>query len=309
MHLQLKHLWFVVIGFMFSCIGQNTTYKFIVSGFDISKNDSLIVLTGRDTSNYSSVYLLRADSFKPKLIISGKHAISFFKPCFTSDSKKIVCVGAINNDIRNCALFIMNIDGSDLRQLTPGKEIINHVYPSEYKKGLLYIKAGNFEHYSPIGVNQPHNTDVFFADTVNKTSIKLTNLNSYGAYDVAELDSVFLIIDDAAPDDGGTFIYNVSTNSKFRVEPKKSKRPYSFYLTPKYSKEFNVIGCISPYELHIIDVKSNEMKDLHKQEGHHINSLSFFHKKKTILFTVDSTDGFFMIDFDGKNLKKINLKM
>ena len=154
---------------------QKESYK--IGNFDISKDDKYI-LYNFFSQGGSSIYQANIDGAESKLLISSNKDKSYFNPKYSQDGEKIVFIGYENKNANNCALYIANSDGTNMEQLTEGNEIISEAIFSNYGNNVIYLKANEYKHYSPIGVDQAHDFDIYSIDLNYKKVTKVTNLKS-----------------------------------------------------------------------------------------------------------------------------------
>ena len=73
----------------------------------------------------------------------------------------------------------------------------------------------------------------------------------------------------------------------------------SLYNSPIYSKEFNLMAFIAPYQIYTMNFKTNMAKLVFDNRGNeHINHISFFNAEKRILFVKNDTPYFYSIDLE-----------
>jgi Tol biopolymer transport system component len=104
-------------------------------------------------------------------------------PSFSSDGKVIVYAYAPQND-RKSSLFVVNIDGSNSRQITPfGTDDAYPVFSPD-NSTVYFARSGYFGHHSPIAASRQHDFDLF---AVNLTNNKVTQLTYQSLYDLRSL--------------------------------------------------------------------------------------------------------------------------
>lgn len=284
-----------------------------VSGFDISKDDNYVLMACRDKI-CQSIYLMNCETNKARVLVQGTKNLDYFNPQYSQDGKKIIFIGKFNKGVDNTAVFIANSNGTEVKQITKGNEIINQAIFSNYDSSIvMYIKANTYENYSPFAPKQTHKMDVYSVN-LNDTSInRITHMDAYAIWEISELDSANLLMHLPAGLDGGMFLYNKNTRNFNRIVPANDPRKKaSQYYTPKYSEQFNMLGIIAPYELYLMDMNT-KMASLVYRPGpteklRHVDDFCFFHSTKKILFEIDK-GGLFSVNFDGTDLKRIDIKL
>lgn len=98
----------------------------------------------------------------------------------SNDGSKILFIA--RNSVTSSFLYIMNSDGSDIQQVTYGKEgtknIIEAIFSEDDKK-IYFLNAGYYGHYSPIASSRPHDFDVYSINIDGSNLTKLTNIKEY----------------------------------------------------------------------------------------------------------------------------------
>lgn len=76
-------------------------------------------------------------------------------------------------------MFLADKDGSNKQEiLRDNGEIIEAIFSSCENK-IYYIKSKEFGHYSPVGRDQPHNSDVYSISLSDHKIEQITHLNTY----------------------------------------------------------------------------------------------------------------------------------
>ena len=243
-----------------------------------------------------------------KKIISENKELRYFKPEYSPDGKKVTFVGYFNKKLNDCAVFTANADGSNLKQLTKGGETINQTVFSRYDTSLIfYIKANTFENYSPFASRQPHNMDIYSVNANNQEVNKVTDMKAYGIYSLSETDSAHFLMHLPKGNNGGLFLYEKSSGQSERIVPVyDSRRPVFAYTDPQYNRQYNLLACTGSYQIYIMNMVDKEAKCIYHSNPNTIGPVKFFNTVERLIFSVD-TRGLYTINFDGSDLKKLDI--
>ena len=293
-----------------------------VVGFVISKNDKTILFASNNRQSHSaSIYIMHTDSFKARQLIAGTKELSFFNPSYSPDEKKIIFVGYFNRNVNNSAVFIANADGTGLQQLTPGNEIIKQAFFSIFDSTvILYTKADTYRANSPFATVAAHGMDIYSYNLKSQESKNVTGIISYALYDISEADSTHLMftIPSGGPR-GGMFFFDRKSKGLNKmipnIDPKISPNIDSLTFAnschmPRFSKEYNLLGFKTSFELYLMDFETKTIKLVHRHQPMLwvFDDFAFFHNRKEIIFGVSSLDELYSINFNGTELKKIEIE-
>jgi len=236
--------------------------------------------------------------------------MSYFNPKYSQDDRQIVFIEYVKRNATNCRLCIANYDGTEMKYLTKGDEIITEAIFSSNDSLIIFCKANEFDKYSPIGQKQAHNFDIYSVNVFNNEIKKISNLNSYGMYHISEVDSSRYLMHVYAGPDGGMFLFSSSEPNKLRrIVPSNNPRgDASMYYMPSYSKAFNLLAFVAPYEIYIMDLKNQKAKLLFDNKGHsHIEYICYYNKEDRILFLKKGDERLNSIKADGSGFQVIDV--
>ena len=296
----------------------------LADSVELSPDDDQIVFSYYQ-DGISSLYTASADGTGVKLL-AGMKDTSLLRPRYSPDGTKILFLAAPKRkENRRQALYVMDRNGENLKQLTPWDSLVTEAGFSPNSNSIYLLKAGVFKNYSPIASKRPHEYDIFSIDMDGNNLIKLTDRKEY------------LISDLSITADGKKLLYlhNTSNNRQpiciasadgkevfSEIFPKGSFRTPDVYcaaLSPdNQSVAFSSISASSDrffeYELYTMNLKTLESRQLTKLRSH-ISSPVFFHKQGKIIFlqyinwpNKPPEYQIHTIDLDGSNLKIINIE-
>jgi TolB protein len=297
----------------------------LADSVELSPNDDQIVFSYYQ-DGIASLYTASADGNEVKLL-AGMKDTSLLRPRYSPDGTKILFLAAPKrNENMQQALYVMDRNGENLKQVTPSDSLVTEAVFSPDSNRIYLLKAGVFKNYSPIASRRPHEYDIFLVDTDGNNLIKLTDKKEY------------LLSDLSVTADGKKLLYIHKTNNNLQpmciasadgkeelseIFPKGSFHTPDVYcaaLSPdNQSVAFSSISA-SPerffeYELYIMNLQTLESRQLTTLHSH-VCSPVFFHKQGKIMFVQNINwpnnppeYQIYTIDLDGNNLKMINITL
>jgi Tol biopolymer transport system component len=155
----------------------------IASAASLSGDDRLICYVNAKGKT-KSIYVIDqlGDKVQEIQVPNG----SPMNPVFSPDGRRILYLAQKDDsDAPESLLWLVDIDGSHERCLTPGKENITEAVFSPDGKRIYFLNAGSFGHYSPIAQSHAHDFDVYSIDAAGGDPQPLTRLKAYGLSDLS----------------------------------------------------------------------------------------------------------------------------
>lgn len=305
-----KKTFFYKIYFLFFLItgcGNNKAVSRLTS-FDVSSDGNFIVYSFINDENQSELYTAKLDGTDTKLFVSMKD-YSFFNPKFSNDGTKVVFVG--NNKMsRESSIWEINVDGRSLRKILADKGFISEVIYSEYNENLFYIRANEYDSYSPIVSKARHDFDIYSLVVDSLKGEKISELKAYNLYGLVELNKSKLLIGQRGSDfENGIFFFDKNSNTKLeKIETTNDKLKNSTgYSNPIVVADRNIV-CSSYYQLVRIDLATKLEEIILPSTGYHFRKICYNKRLERIFFTKkDDTDNIYSIDKDGENFQEVTL--
>lgn len=305
---MIRVLILFILFFAFTSNGcRNSDKEIVVGNFDISNDDKQILFSCFN-NNSSSIYSMDIDGKNTKLLVKASNMKSYFNPKYSHDCSKIVFIAYVNGDLKNCALFIANSDGTNSIRLTNGGEIITEAAFSSNDSEVFFCKANVYGNHSPIGQEQAHDFDIYSINIKKRKIKKLSELKSYGLYYVSEIDSASFLMQVDAGSNGGMFLLSKNEPGKtMRIIPKNNPRgDASLYYMPIFSKFSKILAFVAPYEIYTMDLESKNARLLFDNTGHSlIEYICFYHTQQKLLFLKEGETVLHSINIDGTGLQTI----
>lgn len=292
--------------FAISCNSQSVPKNFI-RGFDISNDDKRILFAIVE-NGHTSIREVTLHSDKDKVLMRSEENKFYSNPKYSPDGQKIVYIEHDLTDRDNSSLCVASSDGTGAVVLLEGKGIVTEAIFSEFENEILFCKANEYTKSSPIGVKAAHDYDIYSINLFSMEVNKLSNLKAYSMHHLFEVDSNYLLAHLYAGEEGGVMLFdkNYPEETK-RVEPTNNPRgDASIYHSPIYSKKFNMMTFIAPYQIYTMKMDSKNASLLYDgRGGAHIDYISFFHNEEKLMFVIKGAPNFYVINLDGSGLRKI----
>src|SRR5690606_25627568 len=191
-----------------------------------------------------------------EVLVKSKNELSFVNPSISQSGEKMAFI-ASNKGSVNGAVWIANIDGSGLRQITDTLAIRTEAIFSISEDTIFFCQANDYENYSPIVRKAAHNFDIYTVSLVDHSVKKMTNFEAYTLSNISNLSDNQLLLR-KIDDKEGVFILPLSIkDSVLQIIPKnKGDRELISYSKP-IALTSNLLACTSYYELLVIDLNEN----------------------------------------------------
>src|SRR5690606_24656754 len=213
-------------------------------------------------------------------------------------------------DLKTSSLCISENDGKTYEYLIKDTGIITEAIFSKDGDQLFFLMAKTFESFSPIGIADTHNFDIYSYNFITEEIIKLSNIDAYKLEYLSLFDKNNLMLFKYEGTNGGMFLYNLDQKIiTERVVPENNPRgDASLYYHPVYSDSFQQLAFIAPYQIYVMNWNTKFAELFFYNSGNEqINHIDFFHKKNKLLFVKKNTSDFYLIDLEKNSSIQLNL--
>jgi hypothetical protein len=291
---------------LISCNSDNITPSGI-GDFQLSNDDKFVYFSFYDGIN-SSIFRFNSNGSNLKYIVPAKKDTSFYNPSLSMDNEKILFIGWANQS-NNSSIYLANLDGSSVKRMTEGNEIIWDAFISDYNNEIIYSKADAVTKYSPIATSGPHGFDLFTLNTINKKTKKISSLNAYQLGCLSEFNKDSLLVYSYTDKSGMFFFSKKKQQTLTRIEAKnESIELPNFYYQPLYSKKYDCFVFSNGYGLKIMD-KHRIVKKIYDVTESKIHCFCLYNLVSRVLFTIEGDKDFYSINFDGTDLKRFKVNL
>lgn len=310
--MKYNHIYITICIFLFFTYGCNAQEQ-IEQGIEhmtVSPDDEFILFSYY-SDEISSIYKLNIKNGEIiKLLSSGTNA-SYVNPHYSQNGQKIVFIGYDKGSISS-NIFIANSDGTSIKQLTKDNQIITEAIFSYDNNSVYYIKANEYNKYSPIGIKAAHNFDIYNLELESGTDLKLTKFAAYEINHISIIEQgkfMMMVLSKGA--NSGINIFPLEYPDRLKaLTPSNNPREglYSGYKRPAYSDKLKTIAFTAPYELYIMNFYDRIAKKIFRSSGQ-IMQICFLEKQEKILFTLQGENIIKCMKLDGSNLTNISVNI
>ncbi|KIO79008.1 hypothetical protein TH53_00115 [Pedobacter lusitanus] len=274
-----------------------------LESFDVSPDGKSLIFTW-NIGGKSCLFHSDIDGKNPKLLINSDKHISVYRPRFSPDGRKIVFVGGIP-DTFNGAIWIANISGDSLKQITDTSGIKTEAVFSNNGESIYFAQANEYASYSPLANRAAHDFDIYSVALNGGEVSKISDLKAYSLANISDVDSNRLILDMKGTE-SGVFFYEKGKSVLNKVSFKNDSLSYSKgYSNPILINKDNII-CASYYVLVDIDMKIQQEKVILPSDNSSIRVIRY-NKGLGRLFIQkgDKLNYIHSMNLDGSDLKNI----
>jgi len=301
----LYRIFFLFIIVVINGCNKTTGISYLTS-FDVSPDGKFIVYSFTNDEHEADLYKAKIDGTNAHLLIREKN-YSFFNPKFSADGTKIFFIGN-NQKKKESSIWEINEQTDTTKKIFEDVAFITEVISSKYDNILFYIKANDYDSYSPIAPKAKHDFDIYSLKIDSLKSKKISSLNSYGLYDLGEVDENRLILSQRGTENGIFFYDKKSTKKTEKIVTINDKlRNSTGYSKPVILKDGNII-CASYFQLVKINLITKLEKTILPTSGYHFRSICYNEKSDRIFFTKrDDTNNIYSVNSNGENLTEVTL--
>jgi Tol biopolymer transport system component len=177
----------ILIILLFIHFSREKEYRYSFNSYPFSPDGKYIIFSFK-ADRKADLYCVDIATLKEiKKITCAKKGEYFKEPSYSPDGKKIA-YSMFNKKNDKPNLYVMDADGTDVKQITNSKDNDCDPIFSNDGKTIYFVKARYFGNFSPIAQPYWHKTDVFSvnADGTNEKAItdkKYYSLGMIGIYD------------------------------------------------------------------------------------------------------------------------------
>jgi len=239
---------------------------------------------------------------------------------WSPDKSKIVCdsVNGSTYGFPTCALYVMNADGSDMKKISPGGQ--SRHYPDWSPDGSKIVNCGYFTAQCPHPSSTPCKFFALYSSAQDGSVDQLLKLSPERPYDVLPRwlpdgkriaflrnESGYFGVYSGDINSGDSAKYNIESNLTYMPWFSLSTDATRIAFSHDFSKDYYHKG----REIFVFDIGTGE--SLRLTNNDYCDDYPCFSPDgKQVLFAssgdTEATWGMFVIDIDGKNLKKIPSK-
>jgi Tol biopolymer transport system component len=162
-----------------------------------------------------------------------RFGLSLYRSSFFQNGQKLLFLSSSYKDELKQAIYIMNVDGTGIKRLTPENELVTEAVISPNGKRIYYIKAAEFYGEHPGVAEVPHGYDLFSIEIDGSNNRRITNFSTEFMLDLSishDGDKIGMILD---PFD--------ENKNRINVNIKHSTDEVEYVIYDINSKEFTAL--------------------------------------------------------------------
>lgn len=302
--IRLRLILLLVAVFMANCSHPKPSkVQDDLESFDISPDGKSLIFAW-NVGGKPCLFQAKSDGRNPKLLVDSSKDIAVYKPRFSPDGRKIVFIGGIP-DTFNSALWIVNLNGDSLKQITDTSGIKTEATFSNNGKNIYFAQANEYASYSPLASRAAHDFNIYSVVLSKGEVSKISNLKAYSLANISEVDSNRLILDIQGKE-SGVFFYEKGKSVLNKVSIKNDSLSYAKgYSNPILISNNNLI-CTSYYVLVNIDLKNQKEKVILPFDNSSIHNIRYHKKSGRLFFQKGGHSNYiYAMNPDGSGLKNI----
>lgn len=277
--------------------------------FDVDIEGKKIVYSYLDkTTKKAGLYLSDINGENVTHLLQEDY-LSFINPRFSGDGKQIICIG-VDDLTYDYSIWLIDVKNNTAKKIENIIEngFITSAIMSSDNTTLYYTLALSFGNHSPLAKKQFHNFDIYKYDLENSTNEKISDVDLYGIYHLAEYDKDKLVMT-VYNMNKGLYLYNLKANELSKIETiNDTLRLSKGYAKPNVTIDGDII-CTSFYSLVKIDMKTKMEKSIIHTTGVNFNTVKFNEKLNSIFYNrYDGTNEIYEIDQNANLKRKFVLK-
>lgn len=304
--IRLRLILLLVAVFMANCSHpEPSKVQDDLESFDISPDGKSLIFAW-NIGGKPCLFQAKSDGRNPKLLVDSSKGIAVYKPRFSPDGRKIVFIGGMSGTF-NSALWIVNLNGDSLKQITDTSGIKTEATFSHDGKNIYFAQANEYASYSPLTSRAAHDFDIYSVVLSKGEVSKISNLKAYSLANISEVDSNRLILDIKGKE-SGVFFYEKVKSVLTKVSIKNDSLSYAKgYSNPIFIRNDNLI-CTSYYLLVNIDMKSQKEKVIIQSDNSPIHNIRYHKKSGRLFFQKGGHSNYiYSMNPEGSDLKGISI--
>ncbi|MBU9712180.1 TolB family protein [Evansella tamaricis] len=272
----------------------------------------------------SSIYTANMDGTNVQKL-SHTSGDSHIQPVFSNDGTKIIFI-SLHEEEMNSSIMMMNADGTNVKTLTSGEELITEAIFSPDDTSIFFLQAGVYQNYSPIARKAPHDFDIYSIDIDGNNKQQLTFREEYHMGSLGILnDGKHLIFETYDNNQTAFFMSLEDPMNVHAFNPiLESSAPIAdvYYVTPSPDGKklaFSTVANTSDtgtflYETFVMDTETEIAKQV-TRFGQHSSSPMFFNDANRLLVVRDigwpksTQNEYWVIQLDTLDAEKIEMEI
>lgn len=300
----------VCLVFCFTLLNCTTDQKEIneLVSFDIGPNGKNIVFSW-NKNNKLSIYQCEIDGKNVQKIL-GNDSLSFFAPKFNESGDSIVYIISDDRTRTATSLGLYNRVEKKQEMVYNDATLKTEVIFSENKNTLYFLRAGEYDKYSPIGRKAPHGFDIYEFSFKDKSEKRITNLEAYQIKHLSCLKNGRLLFSSFLEQSDGVFLYDDTKKELEKIKiGNDSLNSLNGFSEAEYIDDETLVVA-SYYKVILVNLKKHTYKNIYRSNtGNTFNTIRYSPELHKIFFSEQKENMIKIMDLNGNLVKTINLNI
>lgn len=304
----MKPVLLVLFLCVFGCGDRRSeTHDDQIESLDISPDDKkILVLSSRHGVTF--MFEINANGGPPRLILKSSDQELFSNPRYSPDGKKIVYIKHSKSKFWEGSVFLCNIDGTGVEELTPGGEFVTEALFTARGNEVLYCSSQQYNTSKKKGTTTVRGFDIYSIAWSDRKVTKLSSLNASGIDNLTEINDKYLLFHLNGKKSGIFSFEKENPTRVLRIFPSNGTQESTLLDKPGYVPD-RFIVFTALYELYAMNLDTRENQLIYDAKGGHlIELLRGFHTRSSVLFKKFDEAKLTAIDVDGSDTKSIDVE-
>jgi len=279
-----------------------------IESLDISPDDrKVLLLSTRDGA--TTVFEINTDGRSPRLILEPPGDAIFSNPRYSPDGKKIVFIKRFKKSLWESTVFVSNSDGTGIKELTHGGELVTEAIFSSRGGDVLYCSAKQYNSSKTKHTTDVRGFDIYAIDAGDRKATKLSKLNALGIEHLSEINEKYILFHLNAGKKSGIYSFEKDNPANtLKIFPVNGTQESNLLDKPGYAPDrFLVFTAFSElYAMNLITRKADLIYDT--KGGHLIQMLKGFHTTPRVLFKKFDEPSLTSLNTDGTEVRSIDVE-
>ncbi|MBS1508379.1 MAG: PD40 domain-containing protein [Bacteroidetes bacterium] len=278
-----------------------------IESLDISPDDKRILLLSA-RHGVTCIFEIRIDGGSPRLIMKSSNEELYSNPRYSPDGQRIVFIKHSKSKFWEGSVFICNIDGTGVEELTQGGEFVTEALFTAHGNQVLYCSSQQYNTSKKKGTTTVRGFDIYSISLNDRKVSKLSSLNATGIDNLTEINDKYLLFHLNGKKSGIFSFEKENPTRVLRIFPSNGTEESTLLDKPGYVPD-RFIVFTALYELYAMNLDTRENQLIYSAKGGHLIELvRGFHTRSTVLFKKFDEPKLTVINMDGSGLKSIEVE-
>jgi Tol biopolymer transport system component len=313
----MRTAYFLILALLFGCsdrrppensTGRAPDNRDQIESIDISSDDKKVLLLSTREGG-TTVFEVNTDGQSPRQILKPSSDAIFSNPRYSPDGKKIVFIKHLKKVFGESTVCVSNSDGTNVKELTPGGELVTEAVFSAQGNDILYCTSKQYNTSKKKRTTDVRRFDIYAVNINDKQTRQLSKLNAVGIDNLSEINEKYLLFHLTSGKKSG--IYSLEKDNPSHAQkifPDNGTQESNELDKPGYVPDRFVVFTARA-ELYAMDMTSRKAALVYDAKGgHFIQMLAGFHTQSRVLFKKFDEPGLTSVNTDGSDVKSIDIE-